>query len=69
MKTAKELADAFTESVQKNLEGLIIKDPNAKYVAPATAQPHRLTSSLPSLLAPPHTSSHLPTHPLTHLRT
>ena len=31
MKTAKELSDAFTESVQQNLEGLMIKDPNAGY--------------------------------------
>ena len=29
IKTAKELSDAFTESVQQNLEGLMIKDPNA----------------------------------------
>ena len=31
LKTAKELSDAFTESVQQNLEGLMIKDPNAGY--------------------------------------
>ena len=55
MKTAKELADAFTESVQKNLEGLMIKDPNAKYVAPANRTPSP-PPTCPHVI-PPHLSS------------